>query len=204
MTGACRHGPVSGWPSPSSSAGPATASSAKKVCSLVRCMPICHSLHAVQRGLCSITSPDQVMLALSCELSFTTAHLACCLIGCNQRLYLFGLSVGIKELGQLSPNCCNILTCTGLSSRLTFRNKLWVVLSGFTADCFLCDPSAAVILLQAAALSSNSFQFQPCFVDGLQANVVLCHTSEFCFMIPVLLHLPNIASAARSLHQILS
>lgn len=30
MTGACRHGPVSGWPSPSSSAGPATASSAKK------------------------------------------------------------------------------------------------------------------------------------------------------------------------------
>ncbi len=32
MTGACRHGPVSGWPSPSSSEGPAAASSVKKVC----------------------------------------------------------------------------------------------------------------------------------------------------------------------------
>lgn len=41
MAGACRHGPVSGWPSPSSSAGPATASSVKKVCLLVSCMPIC-------------------------------------------------------------------------------------------------------------------------------------------------------------------
>ncbi|DBA94203.1 hypothetical protein WJX77_011360 [Trebouxia sp. C0004] len=30
MTGACRHGPVSGWPSPSSSDGPATASTVKK------------------------------------------------------------------------------------------------------------------------------------------------------------------------------
>lgn len=148
--------------------------------------------------------PGHVGTQLRAIFYYCSSGMLCCLIGCNQRLYLFGLSVGIKELGQLSPNCCNILTCTGLSSRLTFRNKLWVVLSGFTADCFLCDPSAAVILLQAAALSSNSFQFQPYFVDGLQANVVLCHTSEFCFMIPVLLHLPNFASAAQSLHQILS
>ncbi len=62
MTGACRHGPVSGWPSPSSSAGPATASSVKKVCTLVSCMPMCH----VSYTQCSIACAASLLRTKIC------------------------------------------------------------------------------------------------------------------------------------------
>jgi len=61
MTGACRHGPVSGWPSPSSSAGPATASSVKKVCSFMSCMPMCHD----SCTQCSVACAASVLLTKS-------------------------------------------------------------------------------------------------------------------------------------------
>ena len=82
MTGACRHGPVSGWPSPSSSADPATASSVKKVCTLASFMPMCH----VSRTQCSVACAASLLQTKSCQryaaicLLLICHALTCCTI----------------------------------------------------------------------------------------------------------------------------